>query len=347
MSSYQGKLKKDTAKDVTILLIDSSDHITGKTGLAAGLTIYATKAAGTPAAITPTVTELDSTNVKGLYKLALTSGHTDTLGEFQLHITGSGADPADYKWEISTRLLDDLAFPNTSGRGIDVETTGEVGLDFNNINDASGAHTLTNITVPIVTSVTNRVTANTDQIEGADATDTLDARVQAGLTAQGYTTTRAGYIDTLNGLVQAIWDKATSALTTASSIGKLLVDNIDATISSRLATASYTAPDNASITAIKAKTDNLPSSPAATGDAMTLTAGERTSIADAILKRDWTAVTGAASRSVLNALRFLRNKWSITSTTMTVTEEDDTTTAWTASLSTTPGADPVTGSDPS
>lgn len=43
-------------------------------------------------------------------------------------------------------------------------------------------------------------------------------------------------------LVQEIWDRATSALTTAGSIGKHLVDNIDAAISSRLATAGYTAP---------------------------------------------------------------------------------------------------------
>lgn len=68
--------------------------------------------------------------------------------------------------------------------------------------------------------------------------------------------------------------------------------------------------------------------------------------ADALLKRDWTLVTGAASRSVLNALRWLRNKWSVSGTTLTVTEEDDTTTAWTTTLSTDAGADPVTGSDP-
>lgn len=64
----------------------------------------------------------------------------------------------------------------------------------------------------------------------------------------------------------AVWDRLTSALTTANSIGKLLVDNINATISSRLASASYTAPDNSSITAIKAKTDNLPSDPADASD---------------------------------------------------------------------------------
>lgn len=39
-----------------------------------------------------------------------------------------------------------------------------------------------------------------------------------------------------------VWDALTSGLTTVGSIGKLLVDNINATISSRLASASYTAP---------------------------------------------------------------------------------------------------------
>lgn len=69
-------------------------------------------------------------------------------------------------------------------------------------------------------------------------------------------------------------------------------------------------------------------------------------IADAVLKRDWSQVTGEAARSVLNALRFLRNKWSITGGTMTVTKEDDATSAWTSALTTNAAADPVTSSDP-
>ncbi len=52
---------------------------------------------------------------------------------------------------------------------------------------------------------------------------------------------KTGYALSSSG-VQAIWDALTSALTTVGSIGKLLVDNINATISSRLASASYTAP---------------------------------------------------------------------------------------------------------
>jgi hypothetical protein len=56
--------------------------------------------------------------------------------------------------------------------------------------------------------------------------------------------------------------------------------------------------------------------------------------------------TDTNARSPRNALRFLRNKWGVAGTTLTVTKEDDTTEAWTATVTATPGADPVTGSDP-
>ncbi len=45
--------------------------------------------------------------------------------------------------------------------------------------------------------------------------------------------------DKINSLVTDIWNKQTSELTTTGSVGKLLVDNIDTTISSRLAASSY------------------------------------------------------------------------------------------------------------
>lgn len=70
-------------------------------------------------------------------------------------------------------------------------------------------------------------------------------------------------------------------------------------------------------------------------------------IADALLKRDWTQVTGEAARSMLNALRKLRNAWSISGTTLSVKKEDDSTNAWTEALTTTEGALPITASDPS
>jgi len=68
--------------------------------------------------------------------------------------------------------------------------------------------------------------------------------------------------------------------------------------------------------------------------------------ADALLKRDWTEVTGEAARSVLNALRFLRNKRAIATGTLTITKEDDSTSAWTAVVVGDAEASPITSIDP-
>jgi hypothetical protein len=95
------------------------------------------------------------------------------------------------------------------------------------------------------------------------------------------------------------------------------------------------------VAAIKAKTDNLPAAPAATGDIPTATQN-----ADALLNRDMSAVSDTNARSPLNALRFLRNKWDISGTSLTVKKEDDSTTAWSATVTAAPGADPISGNDP-
>lgn len=66
----------------------------------------------------------------------------------------------------------------------------------------------------------------------------------------------------------------------------------------------------------------------------------------ALLKLDWTTITGEAARSALNALRVLRNRWAISGTTRTVYKEDDSTSAWSSTLSTTASADIIIGDDP-
>lgn len=90
--------------------------------------------------------------------------------------------------------------------------------------------------------------------------------------------------------------------------------NLDTNVGSRMATFTYTAPDSAD------------------------------TIADAVLKRDWTAVTGEASRSVLNALRALRNK---VTRAGVVYKENDSTPAWTFTTTEDATAAPLTEIDPS
>jgi len=76
-----------------------------------------------------------------------------------------------------------------------------------------------------------------------------------------------------------------------------------------------------------------------------LAADAVTEIADAILKRDMGAVSGESARSLLNAIRKLMNKWSISGTVLTVTKEDDSTTAYTQNITSTSNADAITGLD--
>lgn len=65
-----------------------------------------------------------------------------------------------------------------------------------------------------------------DQMALTSATHTaVAADVQTGLAAQGYSTTRAGYLDVLNGLIAAVWSYGTRTLTAISdspTVQKLL-----------------------------------------------------------------------------------------------------------------------------
>jgi hypothetical protein len=83
------ELKQSTAANVMVFLVGSADHITGLAS--ATLTITASKDGAAFASISPTVTDLGS----GWYNLALTTTHTNTLGDLALHITAASADPID------------------------------------------------------------------------------------------------------------------------------------------------------------------------------------------------------------------------------------------------------------
>ena len=87
-------------------------------------------------------------------------------------------------------------------------------------------------------------------------------------------------------------------------------------------------------------------------DADALATDAVTEIADGILARDIgsgsNALTILNERTVRSALRALRNKSAIVGSTLTVCKEDDDTDtpAWTAAVSSSASADPVTGIDP-
>lgn len=379
----QGFLKLSTQVTITVLIVDSSDHVTGKTGLSAGLTITASKAgtySSTP--ITPTVAELDATNAKGMYSLVLTTTHTNTLGELLLHITATGADPADYWWQVSTYLPGEAATlqadqaVNTTKVGGTTQTARDIGasvllssgtgagqLDFTsgivkaNLAQilgtaltetagqiAAGFKKVFDVGVPVFTAASVNQTGDAFARLGAPAGASVSADIAAAkvdtaavkVQTDKLTFTVANQIDA-NVLD---WKSATAPAMTGDAFARLGAPVV--TVSADLAAAK------ADTAAIKLKTDNLPGAPAAVGSAMTLTSGERNSVADALLDRDMSTGTDSGSTTVRTprqALRFLRNLWSIAAGTLTVMKEDDATTSWTGAATQTAG-NPVSSIDP-
>ena len=186
---------------------------------------------------------------------------------------------------------------------------------------------------------------------GLSALETLVDDLESRLTA-----TRAGYLDNLSAGAVAL-----EATLTAIKGGSWSTETLKAIYDQvllRLLTSGYTAPDNASITAIKAKTDNLPSDPAdesaleaaitaATSPLATaasvaalnnLSAAQvNAEVVDALtvdVIADSVATDGnrpTIAQALLELTRFLMER-SVSSTTMTVKKEDGTTTSMTFTL---------------
>ena len=203
---------------------------------------------------------------------------------------------------------------------------GSVGIDWAQVANKTSTVGLTGTTVGTVTTVTNQLTA---------------AQIATG-----------------------VWQDATAGdFTVASSIGKSLYtgNNVPGAAnglfiagSNAATTVNFTGNLSGSVGSV---TGAVGSVTGAVGSLTTnndktgyaLTSGERTSIADAALDRDMSVGTDSGSttvRTMRQALRFLRNKWVVSGTTLTVYKEDDATSSWSGTVTATPGADPITASDP-
>lgn len=176
---------------------------------------------------TATDVETDTQDIQARLPAALVSGRIDSsVGAYQ-----TGLTPLQ---------------PTTAGRTLDVSTTGEAGVDWANVGSPSTsvnlAATTTNVvnTATAVTTVNglaaNVITATSIATGAFTATKFASGAFDAVWTVTVRTLSAFAFsVDLSAGAVQAIWDALTSALTTVGSIGKLLVDRIDAAITSRLA----------------------------------------------------------------------------------------------------------------
>lgn len=266
---------------VPIWLVDATDGITAEMGVTG--TPRISKNGGASAAAAGTITEVDATNMPGLYYLEFTAAEVDTLGT----VLVSFKTAATAQWHGIVHVV-----------AFDPYSAADLGL-------------------------TN-----------------LDAAVSSRAVAGDAMSLTAGAVD-------SVWDEAQSGHVTAGTFGKRL----DADVSTRSSHNAAGVWGEASRTitggTIDTNNDKLGYGLAADAvNAAAIAVDGAQEIADELLKRDLGAVTGEASRSALNALRFIRNRFRIQGTTLTVFKEDDTTTAWTATITATAGADPITESDP-
>jgi uncharacterized protein YfaS (alpha-2-macroglobulin family) len=92
-------LVKSQARNVMVFMADETDGETGETGLT--LTLELSKAGGDFAAMTATVTERGN----GWYSVATTTSHTDTLGDWVMRATATGAKNAEVVCQVMPSYL--------------------------------------------------------------------------------------------------------------------------------------------------------------------------------------------------------------------------------------------------
>ena len=390
-----------TSQTVDIFVLNSSSTVgAGLTGLvfnSAGLTCYYRKGAlgaatsvtlATLALITtPWATggfkEVDATNMPGLYRFDIPNLALDTAGITVIYFKGaSNMAPVVLEIEVvGVDVFDGVRMGLTSlptavagainGVPLSVSASGAV----NTLQINGTAQTARDIGASVLLSV-GTGTGQISLSAGAVTVGTNNDKGSYSLAAsQTFNTTGSvGSVTSAFGAaaVQSICDDLTSNNTVVGSVGKLLVDNLNATVSSRSTLAATdvwaaatrtitggtistnndktgyslaTAPPTAAVIAgavwdeslsghLTAGTTGAALNSSATGSAPTAI-----QVADAVLNRKLDS-TGSGTdttdeRTVRSALRAMRNKVSVATGTMTVYKEDDSTIAWSGTVSNT------------
>ena len=104
------RIKKDgVTQKLSFVGIDSADHTTRKTGLSTFTVYYSLNGGTSTAMTTPTVAELDATNMEGDYTLLVDeAGMVSSAGELTINITATGMDAVTITAEIIESFESDI-----------------------------------------------------------------------------------------------------------------------------------------------------------------------------------------------------------------------------------------------
>jgi hypothetical protein len=309
---FQIKQSETTAarRRIPVLFVSSTDGFTPTTPTSPAA--YISTNGGTFVATTNAVT-LETLaagqSASGCYYLELTAAEVGTLGVINVNVQSTNC--RQYNAVIQVMAYD----------AYDVVRIGLTALP----NAAAGAN-------------------------GGLPTGDASGRVTVGSNADktGYSLTTAPLTSTQT--ADAVWNALLASYTTANTFGARLIRGTSTSPSYE----TFITASNHIACDVHAMQTGVITAAAIAANAITsaeLDATALAAIADYLLLRklDRTGQgTGSTSneRTVLSALRYLRNKVDISASTMTIFAEDDTTTAWTSTLTSTAGLNPVTASDP-
>jgi len=313
MATYQ-PAKRATAWVGYISLVDQSDTKKMKSNptIASG-DFKVSKDGGALANLTtlPSVTPASSVMVK--IDLSATEMTADNVTV--VCIDAAGAEWCDLVFNLqpSARQIDDLAYPATSGRSMVVDASGLVDANMVKAGPSGSGTAQTARDIGGAVPAAAAGASGGLLISGSNSgTTTLGA-----LTVTGATTMTGGLTAAITGSITGNLSGSVGSVT--GNVGGNVVGSVG------------------SLTTNNDKTGYA------------LTSGERANVADAILDRDMSTGTDSGSTTVRTprqALRALRNKSAVAAGTLTVYKEDDSTSSWTAAVTGTAGADPITAIDP-
>lgn len=300
-------LKQSTALDVLFFAHDANgDPITGKVN-GDWSAKKLSKNGAAFAAITNTVTEREG----GWYHIQLSTTDTDTLGILTLFLTAAGVKQVNLQYRVTARIHDDLAYPATSGRSIDVDATGGV-------------------------EITPNQAVNVAQYLGGAAPALVGGRFDASVGAMAANVLTSSALDATatDEVANQVWDELRADHVIVGSFGQGA-----ASVQGNV-TGSVGSVGGGGITAGSFANNAI--------DSSALAANAAQEIADEILNRDLALGTDSGSptvRTVRQAIRMNRNRVNVSGGTITVYKEDDVTPSWTGVVTTTAG-NPVTQIDP-
>ena len=161
-------LKISTAITVPVFAHDANgDAVAGLVD--GGFTKRISKNGGAFGAMTVTITEMEG----GWYSMPIGTGHSNTAGILSISLTHGSCKQINVQFRVHSRIFDNLAFPTDDGQSLDINGTGNVGLDFanysgtlakgtqlTNFNDLSAAQVNAEVDTALNTAIPGGPTAN-------------------------------------------------------------------------------------------------------------------------------------------------------------------------------------------